>query len=787
MKGTRLVKKNYPQIAILSMLVLLIFWFAQKDHYFESLPHATVVMDVSGDLLSAHLASDGQWRFPMIDSLPDQFVTCLKLYEDAYFDSHPGINPVSLFRALWQNINQGKVVSGGSTITMQTVRLARKPGNRSILQKLKEMFWALRLELHYSKEEILKMHASNAPFGGNVIGLETASWRYFKRDAFNLSWAEYAMLAVLPNAPGLIHPGRNRQELTAKRNRLLLKLLNEELIDQDQYQLSLLEKVPLHPHPLPQRTPQLLQYLSKKGGRGKRISTTINDQLQGGCQSILDRYLSIYAGDQIFNGAILVADIESGQTLAYVGNGSLPEYYQKSYWVDIIQSERSTGSVLKPFLYAAMLHEGQILPNSMVEDVPTYLSGYAPKNYGKDYDGVVPASMALSRSLNVPAVRMLKDYSYPKFHSKLRKLGMRSLHRPPSHYGLSLILGGAEGTLWDICGMYASMGRMLLHQEHHNLEYRNNDLRPLTLRVADREKYRLSWETELSAAAIWQTFEAMEKVHRPENQVGWKRFESSRKIAWKTGTSFGYRDAWAVGVDGRHVVGVWIGNADGTGRDGLVGLRKAAPILFEVFGNLPRSAWFPFPVDDHKSMSLCSKSGYPASVNCVEKEVVSVPDVDFQGGSCPFHKMVHLDASRSFQVHSSCESTSEIIHESWFVLPPVQEYYFAKKHPWYRVLPQMRSDCNNGLNRSTVMSFIYPENFSKVKIPRELDGSRSALVVKLAHQQAQSRVFWYLDRTFLGETTGEHELSISPTLGLHTITVVDQDGESSFRQFQVVE
>lgn len=722
-----------------------------------------------------------------MDSVPRQFATCVKLYEDRYFDYHFGVNPWAIIRALYLNIKNGRVVSGGSTITMQTIRLAHPPQKRSVFQKVKEVAQAIRLEVQYSKEDILKMHASNAPFGGNIVGLETASWRYFNRSSFHLSWAEYAMLAVLPNAPGLIHTGRNREELKEKRNHLLKRLLNEELIDSSEYRLSLLEEVPPHPHRLPQMAPQLLQYAKEKGAEQKVIRTTIDKALQGRCQSLLDRYLAVYAQSQIFNGALLVADIESGHVLAYVGNGSPAVSTVKSHWVDIIQAPRSTGSILKPFLYAAMLHEGQILPQSLVEDVPTYLSGYAPKNYGKDYDGVVPADRALSRSLNVPAVRMLRDYSYPKFHSKLKKLGMTTLSQSPGHYGLSIILGGAEGTLWDICGMYASMGRILIHQKDHNLEYRNNDIRPLRFMAASHpSSHSLGWDTELSAASIWQTFEAMEKVHRPENQVGWEYFGSSRKVAWKTGTSFGYRDAWAVGVDGKYVIGVWIGNADGTGRDGLVGVKKAAPILFEAFGNVERTDWFVAPLDDHKQQLVCRQSGFPASANCTIKDTQLVPNVDFQNGPCPYHQTIHLDATGQFRVHARCETPSQMRHESWFVLPPVQEYYFEKKHPWYKKMPEWRNDCQNTDEETSSMSFIYPEDFSRIKIPLELDGSYGAMVFKLAHRKPQSRVFWYIDQTFLGETQGIHERGISPAPGNHRITVVDEDGQSISRQFKVM-
>ncbi|MFY0673243.1 MAG: penicillin-binding protein 1C [Bacteroidia bacterium] len=789
------IKSNKKKsLAFGVILLLCLAFFIKKDRYFSDLPYATAVLSSNQQLLSAQIATDGQWRFPPVDSVPKKFTHCLTLFEDEYFYSHPGINPVSLARAIIQNIKAKRVVSGGSTISMQVVRMGRNATDRSILQKIKEIFWALRLELHYSKDEILNQYVHHAPFGGNVVGLQAAAWRYYNRDAHFLSWAEYAALAVLPNAPALIHPGRNSEDLLAKRNKLLKKLFKKKIIDETDYELALLEEIPSKPLALPQNATHLLQSHINKF-EGLTTITTIDANLQKRSQEILDRYIAIYQGNAIYNGAILVADIESGNVLSYIGNSSIKTLSNKGLWNDMVKTERSTGSVLKPFLYAAMLNEGQILPNSLVEDVPTFISGYAPKNYNKDFNGAVKASMALARSLNVPAVRMLRDYSFPKFHSKLQKLGMNTLHKPAGHYGLSIILGGAEGTLWNLCSMYASMGRSLIQFQDHSLEYRSDNYRPLSIvsyassstnrRKVSREQ--LKDHSELSAASIWYTFKAMEEVHRPESQIGWKNFSSSKKVAWKTGTSFGYRDAWAIGVDGKYVVGVWIGNANGIGRDDLVGVKKAAPVMFDIFNMLPNNEWFTPPYDDFKHMVVCKESGHAATEICPKSDTIDVPNVEMQIAPCPYHKIVHLDKTETHQVNSNCEPVLNMTNKPWFILPPVQEYYYSKKNNWYKSLPPLRSDCLSLTESESVFSFIYPEDFSKVKIPKELDGSSGELVIRITHRKQETRVFWYIDNAFVAETKSFHELGIYLKPGEHEITVVDENGNSLSQQLIILQ
>ena len=398
--------KHHKKKTIVLVVLLIFYAFCLPKKLFTK-PTSTVITSENNELLGALIAKDGQWRFPQNDSVPDKFKTCLVQFEDEYFYKHPGFNPVSIFKALQQNIQSGTVKRGGSTITQQVIRLSRNDKPRTYFEKLKELVLATRLEFRDSKEKIIGYWASNAPFGGNVVGLDAASWRYFNRKASDLSWAESATLAVLPNAPRLIYPGKNQQKLLAKRNRLLKKLLTKKVIDSLTYDLSILEELPQKPYPLPQIAPHLLQKINKRS-EGKFVKTTIDKKLQQQTNEIVFNHYNQLKENGIYNIAVLVLDVKNRRVLTYIGNSPTDIKHQKD--VDIIDKPRSTGSILKPFLYAAMLDSGELLANTLVADVPTNFGSYQPENFDKKYSGAISVKLALSKSLNVPAVRMLQEF-----------------------------------------------------------------------------------------------------------------------------------------------------------------------------------------------------------------------------------------------------------------------------------------------------------------------------------------------------------------------------------------
>ncbi|MCU4156640.1 penicillin-binding protein 1C [Carboxylicivirga sp. A043] len=761
------------------VLIAIAYYFCLPKQLFNT-PYSFILNSRHGELLSAHIANDGQWRFEAGDSVPDKFEQAIIHFEDEYFRYHLGFNPVSLLRATWQNLIAGQIKSGGSTLSMQVIRLAYKRP-RTVWNKLIETIQATRLELRYSKDEILNLYAAHAPFGGNVVGIEAAAWRYFGRAAHDLSWSESALLAVLPNAPSMIHPGKNREALMRKRNFLLNKLLDNHLIDSTEHYLACAEPLPDKPLPLPQKAPHLLNTLIQNH-TDNSFNSTLNKNLQEQASQIVENFHSINRHNEIHNIAAIIIDNKTAEVKAYVGNSSF-NTHGYGHDVDIIQSKRSTGSTLKPFLYAAALDDGLLLPQMLLSDIPTYYSDFSPQNYNKQFDGAVPAHTALSRSLNVPFVRLQDNYGTEKFHTLLRQLGISTINKPASHYGLSLILGGAETSLHELSSVYSSMARCLMTYTNESAQYDKNDFRLARLTNTDEgSEPQLSFQpTVLSAAAIYHTFVALTNVQRPEEETGWENFSSGRKIAWKTGTSYGFRDAWAVGVTPEYTVGVWVGNASGEGRPGIIGGSAAAPVLFELYRQLPPSSWFAAPYDNMQQTAICRQSGYKASQFCTDIDSVFIPAIQHDLPVCPYHHLVHLSADKQYRVNADCYPTEKMQHESWFTLPPVMAWYYQFRNPLYKTLPPFKKGC---YEQQQAIEIIYPQANTQLFVPKEIDGSLGQIICKATHQKASTHLFWHLDNAYLGETVHHHQMAIAPEKGWHTLIVTDEDGNSERCRFE---
>ena len=771
-------QRLYVLFSILAIL-LLGYWFSLPKQLFIK-PTSTVIQSREGELLGARVADDGQWRFPMQDGVPIKFEKSILTFEDKYFYYHPGVNIISLIRAAYQDIKARKIVSGGSTISMQVIRLSQDNPPRTFLQKFKEIILSTRLELGYSKKEILNLYAANAPFGSNVVGIEAASWRFFGRPSKDLSWSESALLAVLPNAPSLLYPGKNENKLLEKRNRLLHKMMEENIIDSLTYSLSVVESLPSKVKNLPNLAPHLLARINEES-KGKQVKTTLDYGLQKKAINALTYYSKTLNSNKVYNAAVIIVKISSGEVLAYIGNTQDPHNGQKhGNYVDIIQAPRSSGSILKPILYAYMLQEGKMLPKSLIPDIPTVISGYQPQNFDKTFRGAVHADEALQKSLNVPAVIELQKYGYPRFCQRLKELGFTTINKSADHYGLSLILGGAEVTLWDLAKVYSSMARVLKNSEIK--DYDKSDWRAPSY-IQDT-MYKHQPGKLLDASAIWLSFDAMQHLNRPIGESGWNMFSSSRRIAWKTGTSHGFRDAWAVGVDADYFVGVWVGNADGEGRPGMTGLNAAAPFLFQSFDMLPESQWFTKPDYEMITADICEESGFIAGPNCPKITKMMLCKKGEDSPRCPFHKLIHLDAEGKYRVNSKCYPVNNMMHKSYFVLPPTQAWFYKQQNPFYEEIPQYNKGCE--ANSEISMEMIYPKSGAKVFVPIELNGKKGAVVFEAAHKTTGSRIYWHMDNTYLGYTKTLHQMTLSPSHGKHKLTLVDETGESLTTYFEVV-
>lgn len=775
--------RRRPALALLGIPVcigsLLWFWLALPDPLFRA-PLSPVLYASNGELIGARIATDRQWRFPLQTAVPERFSQALIRYEDQRFAMHPGVDPLALLRASWSNLRAGRVVSGASTLSMQVIRVASGNPPRSLPNKLREMLLAVRLELRYDKAKILALYAQHAPFGGNLVGLETAAWRYFGRAAKDLSWAEAAALAVLPNSPGLIHPGRGRERLREKRDRLLRALHDDRLLDALDLRLALAEPLPDAPRPLPRLAPHLLDTLTGQadGTLAPAFYSTLDADLQRTLVELMQRDNRRLDSIGVHNAAALVIDHRDLSVIAYLGNSRHENTSDHGYAIDLIQRPRSSGSILKPLLYALMLQGGQLLPQMLVADVPTRINGYAPENFDRSYRGAVPASEALALSLNIPAVRLLREYGMARFHAALKQMGVQTLTRPPEHYGLTLILGGAEVRPWDVAQSYANLASIAQLPEGATASYR----RPRLLRTIDSV---VTGDAEYGSGAAWLTLQAMAEVNRPGIDSNWRSFASSRPVAWKTGTSFGLKDAWAVGSTPRYTVAVWAGNASGEGVAGLSGTQVAAPLLFAILARLPDSGWFAEPLHDLKSVETCRADGYLPHASCPIGVQWAPRSSHFQRAS-PFHRWVHLDPQLQ-RVHSGCAAVADMHGRSWFVLPAALEHFYRQHHPEYRPLPRWRNDCTDNLgDDETPIGLLYPQEGSQVYIPAELDGSRSRVVFEAVHRQRDAVLHWHLDQHYLGSTREFHQLEVLAAAGAHRLTLVDQSGRRLSRRFTVL-
>ncbi len=423
-----------------------------------------------------------------------------------------------------------------------------------------------------------------------------------------------------------------------------------------------------------------------------------------------------------------------------------------------------------------MVDTGELSPSRLVPDIPTRVGSYSPENNLKSYAGAVRADEALARSLNVPFVRLLRAYGVERFASLLKRLGFSTLTRAPADYGLTLILGGAETTLLDAAAAYAALARVAKSGAGAP-PFIGASWRKSVPAISNR------YDPPFSAGAAWLTLEALVSVARPGDEASWQEYASARRVAWKTGTSFGSRDAWAIGVTADYVVAVWAGNADGEGRPELKGTDAAAPLLFNLFQSLPRSAWFEKPRIELRNETVCARSGYTAGPDCVETSRVLVPVSAVTDASCPYCRLVHLSEDGAYRVRAEAAGAFGVRSERRFVLPPSIEWYYSRSTIGYSPLPPWAPGMAGP--EADVVEFIAPEEGASIFVPIELDGSPGMAVFRAAHRDSSARLFWHLDGDYIGETRGDHRVQAHPTPGSHELVVMDQNGSGATRRFNV--
>ena len=735
--------------------------------------YSTLIVDRNGQLLRAFLNDDQQWCFPPDTSLavPAKLRTAVLHFEDRRFYRHLGVDPFALGRALYQNAAARAVKSGASTITMQVARLMR-PKERTYVNKALETLLALKIELYYAKDEILRLYLDHAPYGGNLVGYQAAAHKYFRKQPAELTWSEAATLAVLPNAPGLASPTADPQRLMQKRNRLLASLQSTGHFDAEALRLALAEPVPTRAFTYPVWAPHLSRAL-KRGRQGRLVKTTIDADLQRELESLVGRHLRYLDHQGIGNGAALLVETGSGKVRAYVGSRDFFDPAHQGQ-VDGAMAPRSSGSLLKPFLYALSMDAGLILPQTLVKDVPTFYSGFSPRNADERYDGLVRAEEALVRSLNVPAVRLLRRYGLFNFYRFLRDAGVPTLVRSADDYGLPLILGGAEVSLWDMARLFRGLARGGRIEPVHYLQ-EQTELAPSVPLI--------------SPGAAYLVLEALRNVRRPGVEYYWHQYQDQWPLAWKTGTSYGQRDAWALGVSPAWTIAVWVGNFSGEGNPALSGARAAGPLLFDIFHRVPKDpdqAWFPRPDADLTTATLCLDSGRPASPHCPHPAQALTPRHRRPMARCPYHRSIVLNEAGTHQVCSLCWKPGDYRLARQMVYPTDVVQYLRERGQVLHDPPPHKADCPVQ-PEAKPLQVLYPTPEARLQVGRDFDGKQQPIVLRAAHSDQERALFWYVNRRFLGRTVNQHRLAVSLEPGTHALEIVDAHGFRDRTRFYVVQ
>ena len=491
------------------------------------------------------------------------------------------------------------------------------------------------------------------------MGYRAAAHKYYSKSPEFLTWAEAAALAVLPNAPSQIYPGKGRQRFLKKRNFLLNKLFKEEIIDEITLKLALKESLPSNIIYFKQLMPHLPTIANS--GNSYNKMTTIDFDLQVKTKNILNKYLDRYTQSGVKNLCAMVIDNSNGHVLAYQGNVA----DKSGDYVDLLQAERSPGSTLKPFLFGFAMDKGLITPGSLIEDIPVFYEGFSPENYNHTFQGLVKVETALSNSLNIPTVKLLSRFGVEETLHLLRRSGFTTFQGTANDYGLSLILGGVEVRPWELARAYCNLAR------------KAQDLKEIDINIFNREIPEVE-EMPITAMSCYRLMNILAKVKRPDSQKGWQYFSRKNYVAWKTGTSYGNRDAWSVGVNKGFTVLVWVGNADGEGRPKLTGVQKAAPVMFSIFEELPYQSWFTEPESSESIIEVCAVSGYRANKNCPKTSMYTLPKNSNLQKSCPYHQSFLLDKKNQMIRYRSCANESNAKQASRFVLPAHINYYYKE-------------------------------------------------------------------------------------------------------------
>jgi penicillin-binding protein 1C len=714
--------------------------------------------------MNAYLTKDQKWRMKTeLEEISPLLRKTIIAKEDKYFYSHPGVNPLAVTRAFFKNLFRMKRTSGASTITMQVAR-ALEPGKRNIWSKMREMFRAFQLEWKYSKNEILQMYLNLVPYGGNIEGVKSASLLYFKKNPDHLSLAEITALSIIPNRPSSLVMGKNNDLIIQERNRWLKKFADDKVFTAKEIEDALSEPLTATRNTVPHYAQHISYKLKRQGGHSIQTHIDLNTQLK--TEKLVEDYSRSQRLRNIKNAAVIIIDNKTHNVISYVGSSSFSDTTDGGQ-VNGAEAIRQPGSTLKPLLYAMCFDEGLLTPKMVMTDVPVNYAGYAPENYDQKFNGYVTVEYALDHSLNIPAVKSLKLLGHERLIQKLANCDFKQIKKDQHKLGLSMILGGCGTSLEELTGLFSSFAN---NGTYISPSYSMNDTIHKRVNI-------------VSDAAAYMVNNILSKVNRPDFPISWSATEKMPKIAWKTGTSYGRRDAWSIGYNKNYTVGVWCGNFSGVGVADLSGANIATPLLFKIFNTIDYDSdveWFA-PPKDCEQRQVCSETGLLPAEQCTSLVMDEFIPLISPTKQCSNLQEVLLSADEKISYCKSCVPESGYKKKMMKIVEPDMQAYFSESGISYEKIPPHNENCEV-IFKGNAPSITSPTNGSEYLISKK-NPEPLQLTCKTASDV--SKVYWYIDDKFFKACHPADKQFFIPTEGPVKISCTDDKGRNRNITIQV--
>lgn len=728
----------------------------------SNIEYTPVVLGTDSSVLHTFLTADEQWRFnTQPGEITPELEKAIIYKEDKYFYYHPGINVIAIGRAVANNVLNLKRTSGASTITMQVVRMMN-PKRRTYLNKLGEMFRALQLEFHYSKKEILQMYLNLVPYGSNIQGVKAAAILYFDKMPGQLSLAEVTALSIIPNRPNSLVLGKDNHAIVKQRNKWLHRFKDDNLFPERQVEDALGEPLNAYRHDAPKGVPQLSLRLRRMYPSADEIYSTINPTIQQKAEDLAANYNRALKLNNIHNLSVLIVDNHTHQVVAYLGSS---DFFDKEHngQVDGVSATRSPGSTLKPALYGLCMDKGLITPKTIIADVPINYEGYEPENYDLQFRGNISIEDALKNSLNIPAVTLLHNAGVKPFITLLTNAGFHSVWKRQKKLGLSMVIGGCEVSLEELTTLYSSFANKGIYFAPEYTKSSNGK--------KQKGKRILTEQTSYMLGTI------LTELHRPDLPNLGAQSYSIPKIAWKTGTSYGRKDAWSIGYNSRYTIGVWAGNFNGTGVAGLNGAGTATPLVFQLFNAIDRhvaNPWLEQPSNIGFRL-VCSKSGKLPADYCTEQTMdYYIPGVS-SSEHCDHIKNVWLSADEQFSFCTSCLPAAGYKTKSFQnIAAPLAAYYEAG-HIAYEKIPPHNPSCNRVFNGIAPVITSLTDNMNYIIVDKE----QQQLQLMCNTSNDVKEVYWYINDQFHSSSEPGKKSFFKPTTPQVKISCADDKGRNT--------